>query len=355
MVSWWEQILSFGAAGRVEDANDEYRRLYARAQKLAADVEDHRQAAQADMEVLVREKAESLRALKRISEIASNLDAKQRTFLPEATGGELPSVALAKVQSTLDAGSTAMAATKGLAAGVSTAFGAWALVGTYGAASTGTAIATLHGVAATNATLAWFGGGSLAAGGAGVAGGTVVLGGVVAVPILAVMAYLAHSDANKKIEKTEVESAKLDRAMDDMRKIELVISIASRRAKEMASVVGKAREGFQFQVEKVQARLYPWGWLSRGWKRLRKLLGLGYFNTQEVAEVQRLLQSAAQFAGILDQPIIDANGRVAGDGDGEENDDSEDHPDQGFGPVSGRDGLYAGHHGRAKGRNAFPD
>jgi hypothetical protein len=60
---------------------------------------------------------------------------------------------------------------------------------------------------------------SLAAGGAGVAGGATVIGGVVAAPALAVMAILAHSNANKQIARIELEAAKIDKAIDDMGKM----------------------------------------------------------------------------------------------------------------------------------------
>lgn len=310
MAEWWEQLLSFGAVGRVEDANEEYRRLFTRAKALSEKVERRRAEVSVVLGQLVEVKTESLPSLRRISRIAKNLSTKERAYLPEVAGEESPEVSLARVQVTVDAGYTAMNAAKGLAAGASTAIGAWGLVGTFGAASTGTAISGLSGVAATNATLAWFGGGSMAAGGAGMAGGAAVIGGVVALPMLAVMGFLAHSKANKEITKIEVESAKLDQAMDEMNKLRLVIDIAEKRATELTGVIGKAREAFEFQLERTHARLYPRGWLSRAWRWLRKTVGAGYFRPTEVHDVQKLLQSAAEFAAILDQKVFDENGVV---------------------------------------------
>ena len=310
MAEWWEQVLSFGAIGRVESANDEYRRLFNKAQDLSNKVERRRAEVSVVLEHLVQVKTESLPSLRRLTRIAKNLSARDRTYLPEVSGEEAPEVSLARVQVAVDAGYTAMNAGKGLAAGVSTAMGAWGLVGTFGAASTGTAISGLSGVAATNATLAWFGGGSMAAGGAGMAGGMAVIGGVVAIPTLAVMGLLAHSKANKEITKIEVESAKLDQAMDEMNKLRLVIDIAEKRAEELAGVIGKAREAFEHQLHQTHERLYPRGWLSRAWRWLRKVVGASYFAPAEVHDIQKLLQSAKAFAGILDQKVFDTNGAV---------------------------------------------
>jgi hypothetical protein len=309
MAKWWQQALSFGAAGRIEEAAADYSRVLAHARQLAAKVEARRAEVGAILAELVSEKRSSLRVLGQIRLISRNLGLKERKLTLEATE-EPPEVSVARIESTLDAAAYAKSAAKGIAAGASTAMGAWALVGTFGSASTATALATLSGAAAQSATLAWFGGGSLATGGAGAAGGATVLGGIVAVPALAVMAYLAHSKANKQIAKITLESAKLEKAMDDMMKLELIIDLAEQRARELTSVVSKAREAFENRFRLTYRRLYPWGWFSRAWRWLRKRLGINYFTTGEMKDVQGLLQVAAEFAHILDQKVFDADGSV---------------------------------------------
>lgn len=302
-------MISFGAAGRIDKAATDYNAVLSRAQELAARVEARRAVVGRALEELVTAKRSSLRVLGKIRLISRNLGLKERKLAIEATE-EPPEVSMARIESTLDAAEYAKSAAKGIAAGASTAMGAWALVGTLGSASTGTALATLSGAAAQSATLAWFGGGSLAAGGAGAAGGAAVLGGIVAAPALAVMAYLAHAKANKQIAEITKESAKLEEAIDAMMKLELVIDLADQRANELIGVVEKARKAFEHKFRVTYRRLYPWGWFSRAWRWLRKRMGSNYFSSEEMKDVQGLLQVAAEFAHILDQKVFDADGSV---------------------------------------------
>ncbi|MCL4822618.1 MAG: hypothetical protein KJZ57_00245 [Anaerolineales bacterium] len=310
MARWWRQALTFGAAGRVEKAWHEYEGVVQEARALAIQVEQLRVAANDRLEQLVRVKVASLPALKRIRKIARNLSARDRVYVPEIAGEEAPEVALAQVEDTLSAGMAALNAAKGMKAGASTALGAWALAQTFAAASTGTAISGLSGAAASSATLAWFGGGSLAAGGLGMAGGAAVLGGIVAVPTLGIMALLAHRQANRRIAEIEKESARLESAMDDMRKLELVVRIG---------VVEKSREAYDQEYFTTYRQLFPRGWFSKARRWARKRLwelsrgrwGGSYFREDEVRNIGKLLQIAAEFAKILDQRVFTHDGTVS--------------------------------------------
>lgn len=106
----------------------------------------------------------------------------------------------------------------GAGLGALTALGAYGLVGALGTASTGAAIGGLSGAAASSATLAWLGGGALAAGGLGIAGGAAVLGGIVAAPAVIafgvfrqVKAGKVEQESQERIQKLELEKAKIDR------------------------------------------------------------------------------------------------------------------------------------------------
>jgi hypothetical protein len=319
MARWWKQALTFGAEGRVEKAWHEYEGVVQEARALALQVEARRAAANARLEQLVAVKVASLPALQRIRKIARNLSARDRVYVPEIAGEQAPDVALAQVESTLGAGMAALNAAKGVRAGASTALGAWALAQTFAAASTGTAISGLSGAAASSATLAFFGGGSLATGGLGMAGGAAVLGGVVALPTLGVMALLAHKQANRRIAEIEKEAEKLDCAMDEMRKLELVVNIAEQRAGELIGVIDKAREAYDQQYVARYRQLFPWRWLSkvrrwarkRLWELSRGRWGGSYFREEEVRDIGKLLQIAAEFAKILDQRVFTQDGAVS--------------------------------------------
>ena len=318
MARWWKQALTFGAEGRVEKAWHEYEGVVLEARALALQVEQRRLAANAVLNQLVAVKIASLPSLRKIQEIARNLGARERIFAPEVAGEQTPEVALARIEGTLTAGATALAGAKGISAGASTAFGAWALAQAYAAASTGAAISGLSGAAASSATLAWFGGGPLAAGGLGIAGGGVVLGGIVALPSLGIMAVLAHTKANRKIAEIEAESGKLEQAMDDMRKLELVVALAEQRANELMAVIGRAKEAYEHEYTSTYQRLFPWRWFSKARRWIRKWLfertqsriGGPYFREHEVQEVGKLLEVAAEFAGILDQRVFEENGSL---------------------------------------------
>lgn len=307
-----KNLLSFGAAGRIDAEHEKLLGDQRVLEVLHGRVEARRVEVNAGLEALVATKVEGLRALQRVREISQGLSARDRELNEAQVGGLLPpSASFSKVERTLTAGETALNATKGVAAGVSTAAGAWALAGTFGAASTGTALSTLSGAALTNATLAWFGGGALAAGGGGMAAGAAVLGGVVALPALALLAVFSHASADKKIAEMKKQGLKLIEAQEECRKLELVLDLADQRAVELLAATRKGQEAFEFELEAVRRRVYPWGRFSRWLKSVRKRLFGRYFSEADLREVARLGQSASTFARILDLKVFDKSGQVA--------------------------------------------
>lgn len=163
----FKNIMTFGAAGRVEkkleifnDLKEEYENLFSSMERRCEEVNEV-------LEELIRVKVDCIESLKQISKISSSLRGKDRELLYRKIGSDVELISFESVEKTISTADMAMSLTKGISAGVSTALGTWALVSTFGAASTGTAIASLSGAAATNATLAWLGGGALAAGGGG--------------------------------------------------------------------------------------------------------------------------------------------------------------------------------------------
>jgi len=136
-----------------------------------------------DIEILHKEKVDSLRLIKSIENYFNSLSNKPKELIDTVNQiklnytnfeKEIRSLELESKKAEKVSGSVAGA---GVAAGVGVAaFGpstAMAVAMTFGTASTGTAISALSGAAATNAALAWLGGGALVAGGGGMgAGGT---------------------------------------------------------------------------------------------------------------------------------------------------------------------------------------
>jgi hypothetical protein len=310
LVQLWREIATFGAAGRVEDAIQRHDQLVRQAQQQATRIEQRRTEAKLVMDSLVEIKRSGVSDLALVRTISKHLGVRERQFSVEVVGVEPPAVSLARIENTLHAANLVTSAANGVAVGASSAVGAWALAGALGTASSGTALATLSGAAAQSATLAWFGGGAVAAGGLGVAGGAAVLGAVAAAPALATMALLAHSKANKDIADIEEKSIEIQRSLDEMLKLALIIDVAEQRTRELIDVLRKARQAFLHQYSVTHRRLYRWGWLSKAWKWFRRVCGRRFFSERETKDVQRLLEVTAQFARILDQRVFENDGSV---------------------------------------------
>jgi hypothetical protein len=197
------ELVTFGGAGRLEDAKRVYEEAHGRLQSLLSRANGYK--------TRINDAVAAIGSV--LTQAKPHLEDAER--LIKCRVGEALDLDVAVTTQTLhkveifNAGvSSAISAGVGSIAGGTMAVGAWSLVTVFGSASTGAAISGLSGVAATNATLAWFGGGAVAAGGAGMAGGMTVLGGIVAIPLVYIAAMSTHKKA-KEFEdaKVEVEEA----------------------------------------------------------------------------------------------------------------------------------------------------
>lgn len=327
MVGLFKNIVTFGAAGRVESKIEEYEDYFEGYQAKFRQMERERIETNELLEHLVKTKVQSIKSLNKITKISKALESKERDALVRKVGNNFQNVDFSQISNTLTVGQAAISATKGLATGVSTAAGAWALVSTFGAASTGTAIGTLSGVAATNATLAWFGGGAVAAGGAGVAGGALALGGLVAVPALVLTGVFSHIKANKQIAKIEKQIYQIIDTINMIESNLLQLKLTYNRAEEIDVALVKAREVFDTEFKKIYKELYKIPVLSKTWKMIRKsVLRKNYFTADEMMKVAYIGGIAQEFATIIDSKVFDDEGNIV-ESEYNQYDDYEDYDD----------------------------
>jgi DNA repair exonuclease SbcCD ATPase subunit len=305
-VSFVKNLVTFGAAGRIErkieefeDLKYEYELLYEKMERKRVEVNDK-------LERLISEKVASLKSLKQLTKISKNIRQKDRDILYRSFGNEVEQINFDKINETISAGEIAMNATKGVSAGVSSALGAWALVSTFGTASTGTAIASLSGAAATNATLAWFGGGAMAFGGGGMAAGAAVLGGIVAIPALALTGIFSHMQANKKIKEIEKQMNKIIKAMGQIESNILKMELIEERTEEIITALQKTREVFNSEFKKVYKSIYPIPFISKWIKWIRKhIFRMNYFSRRDLEHIQYIGGLATDFATLIDTKVFE--------------------------------------------------
>lgn len=311
MAGFLKNLVTFGAAGKVESKIEEYEDYIQEYKNKYQRMEMEREETNAILENLIKAKIRAIKNLQKINKISKSLEAKNRDTLTRKVGDTFESVDFKAIDNTLTVGQAAMNATKGLASGVSTAAGAWALVSTFGAASTGTAISTLSGVAATNATLAWFGGGAITAGGAGIAGGTIALGGLVAIPALVLTGVFSHVKANKQISEIDKQ---INEILDYIITIEsnlLQLKLTANRAEEIEKSVMKATEVFNTEYEKINKEIYRIPVISKTWKWCRKnIFRKNYFTENEMLKVAYIGGIAQDFAKIIDSKVFDDDGNI---------------------------------------------
>lgn len=302
----FKNLVTFGAAGRIEKKQNAYEDLQEEYQDLYEQMEDRRLQVNQVLEQVIQVKAQSVKSLQNIRKLSKNIQGKDREFMYRQVGNEIEWVNFERIQETLNAGEMALSATKGISAGVGTALGAWALASTLGTASSGTAIAGLSGAAATNATLAWFGGGSLAAGGGGMAAGTAVVGGIVAIPALALMGVFHHLKANKTINKIEQEMNKVLKSMDQIRANILQLDLIEQRSQELIAGLRKAKEVFEHELEQVVRGLNNFGIMTRWIRWIRKaVFKRGYYTESELKQIAYIGGLATNFAAIIDTPVLE--------------------------------------------------
>lgn len=296
-----KNVVTFGAAGRIEKKLKEFDNLKDTYDKLYGEMERKREKVNETLEKLIRVKVKSVKSLKKINKISENIQGKEREVLERKIGNEFEDVSFTKINETITSGEAAMNATKGISTGVSTALGTWALVSTLGTASTGTAIASLSGAAATNATLAWLGGGSIAAGGGGMAAGTAVLGGIVAIPALVVTGVFSHLSANKEIKEVEEKMQEIIKTIDKIKNNILKLDLIDKRSKELINSLNKSMEVFN-----VELKIYPIPVFSKLLKTFRKkVLKMNYFSKKDLNHIAYIGSIASDFASLIDTKVLE--------------------------------------------------
>lgn len=302
----FQNIVTFGASGRIEKKLAEFETLQMEYEQCYQRTEEKRIQANSAMEKLIHTKLSAVESLKAIQKISQNLKGKERDILHQQVGEELQLVEFDRVEETITAADTAIHLAKGASVGVGTALGAWALVSSIGTASTGTAIASLTGAAATNATLAWFGGGALAMGGGGMAAGTAVLGGIVAIPALALAGVFSHLKANKQIKEIENQMLNIARTIEQINDNLLRLEVVERRTLEVTLAIQKAEEAFLHELKVVYKQIYPYSFLSKWLKSLRKLLlRKPYFSKHDLQHIAFVGGIAHELAILIDTKIFE--------------------------------------------------
>ncbi|MET3696920.1 hypothetical protein SAMN05877753_101504 [Bacillus oleivorans] len=301
-----KNIITFGAAGRIERKIEEFEDLQYEYQSLYQEMESKRGTVNQTLEKVIEIKIQSVKSLKKISKISNNLKGKDREFAFKSLGNEIESINFDQIDSTISAGEMAMNATKGISSGAGTAVGAWALVSTFGTASTGTAIAGLSGAAATNATLAWFGGGATAVGGGGMAAGSAVIGGLVVIPALALTGIFSHVQANKKINEIEKDMVKVVKVLDQIRENLLKLDLIEKRSEELIVSLEKLTQVFDLEFQKVYKEIYKVPVLSRFVKWVRKNVFRGnYFSKKDYRQIAYIGGIASDFAMLIDTKVFE--------------------------------------------------
>jgi hypothetical protein len=300
-----KDFITFGASVRVKNAEKRYENCVEEYNKIFKEMEIRKSEVEEELKLLVEEKIEALKSLKKIEKISENLIGKDRKFNNSKITLETTKN-FAKIEKTISVGDAAISTVKGTVSGISTGVGAWALVSTFGTASTGTAISTLSGVAATNATLAWFGGGSIASGGLGMAGGGLVLGGIVVVPALILTGAFNHLKASKDIKRIENEIFKVQKSTHDVKNNILAINNIEKRSLEVRNSLKKIRKNFESELELTYKKIYPIPFISNLIKNIRKkVFNQDYFSNNDLKEISYIVNFAVRFSEIIDTKIFD--------------------------------------------------
>lgn len=307
-MGFWQNLITFGASGRIEDQIRNYENLTRDFQDLLTHFESRREETKVVLEMLIEKKVEALNSLKKITKISKNLSAKDRELVEKEINQDELQFEFKNIEVTIEAGNIAINSAKGVGAGLSTALGAWAIAGTIGTASTGTAISSLSGIAAYNATLAYIGGGALAAGGGGMAAGTAILGGLVVIPALVLAGVFNHISANKKINEIVEREVEVIKAIGECQKGLLSFDLIEKRSNELIHGLNKEKQVFDIEFQKVYKTIYPY-FFSKPWKTIRKFFTGKYFNNKDLVEISYIGQVGSNLANIIDQKLIDQNGK----------------------------------------------
>ncbi len=303
-----KDILSFGAHGRVQNKLAEYEEARAdlfAAQQLLNECTESVNLALAEL-LVVRKKA--ITSLREIRRLAQHFSVRDRDLADMKIAGEIE-LALQHVEATLTGAEIAENTLQGVTTGASAALGVWALsAASGGAVATGATAGLLTGLGIAPAALAGITGGSVAAGGA--VAGAAVIGSLAVIPAVAAVALVSHFRAGKKIKEIETALAEVRVEAAKNRARQTLLENMQRRANEIAGASVKTGETFAVELNRVQKRIFPLGLVSRWVKALRRLLGGNYFSRRDVEIIGPLLQLGEMLAKLIDQKILDEDGKV---------------------------------------------
>jgi hypothetical protein len=305
MGSFWKNVITFGAHGRIEKEKEFYETLVAQVKELNDKMEKRKSEINGILLYVVDVKKRAIISLSRIKKLTKNIKVRDRKIINLQINNNKEEVVIDKIEASLDLGLAAINASKGVGAGLATATSSYFLVGQFAAASTGTAISTLSGAAATNATLAWLGGGSIAAGGGGVAAGTAVMGGIIAIPALAVMGILSHFSANKEIKKIKEKEEEAYKIMGQIKGNLLAFDLLEKRGEEIVRGIEKSMEVFDSEFKKVYKFIYPIPIISKLFKKIKKYFGSDYFNESELEQIDYILKILFDSLKMVDTKVIE--------------------------------------------------
>ncbi|MEO2077404.1 MAG: hypothetical protein ABGX20_18885 [Bacillus sp. (in: firmicutes)] len=304
-----KNIVTFGAAARVEKRvnefkiiYDEYEVLYKRMEKVEREINE-------TLEKLIQTKVSSVKSLNKIKKISKNMTPTERNLNYENINSGIRAFNFNRINNTLSTANAVINTAGGMAAGIGTAVGTWALVSTLGISSTGTMIFTLSGAAATNATLAALGGGALAAGGGGMVAGVTVLGGLLVVPALVVSGILSHKAANKKINELDDKTIELEEAIakikESLPNLESIQKNSIEPAKELIYQLETMQKKFKLEFKRVYKRIYKIPLGSRIIKWIRaKVFKKSYFSERDLENINTIGKIAEEFAILIDTKVI---------------------------------------------------
>lgn len=276
MAGIFAQIVTFGAAGRVEAAQLNYEKAIEAAKCCARHLESHRAHAQRSLDILVETKRDCVSALAQIETISSQIEVESRQ-VHDLNGEHADrSSALATVRRTL---ASAPHLRSGSTPVSREACVTWALAGVQGI-----------GVA-PGAAMAWLGAG-------------------VAAPLLAAAALFSHAKANRVIAEIENEMLKLEHVKDEMRALQLKAETADRRATELTEILAKARAAFEHQYHLTYRQVVSKTRPSALWRWLRRLFGGPPHTRDELIAIDVMVKVARGFAKLIDQPVLDGAGEV---------------------------------------------
>ncbi|MEI0548710.1 hypothetical protein R4K89_00170 [Brachyspira intermedia] len=306
----FKNIITFGAAGRIENAQQQYEKTFNKYKRLENKYKRMNKELVTIFENVVQTKINAQNTAKKITNIKiinEMITANKLSIKSKKEKLSIVSVNMNYITNSLEAGDVIMNAMKGsgiaLSVGTAAAPAALWLVSTFGTASTGVAISSLSGAAAANAALAALGGGAVAAGGGGMAAGAAVLGAlgpIVGVSVgLVVMPIFSHLSANKKIKQIEEEEYEIINAIDNIKEAIQKNKIYENRSYEIISAINKGIEAFNHQYKITEEVI----------NKCNNDLTIQYIlnnkNSKESKEIFSLIAITQELLKIRDTPIID--------------------------------------------------